>query len=442
MTFQRRKILTKRKTRTSLQGENRRLAIKMYGEGLGLGMTIQEIADMINDQLGLDCEKTTYYRAYFYDPRPWEEDEVVEEDAIENLERFSESKSEDDFLENVLDKKLEILASKEVSILEERKKLIRERAIVEERVKDYVDKSAVSDAIHRIYSEKVKPLFSVKSFVSSSSGVIPMYGFGDIHWGYTINDGKLVYNTGVAAGRLDAMFDYISKDIIENGYKEIYIADLADDIEGAALRTSQLLRIVESMTEQAKGYSDYLVKKIRNFAEKHKNIKITFIHIEEDNHSQLRLHNTNRDELPENLQLLITNHIRVYIEASHSFGHLTNLEYISASEVVLEFNRINMVVAHGHQYSKSDDILEKASKRHEIKAHVFLAGHWHQYSHKNRDVHRGVQESLIFLPAIVGDTDYSDRLFLSSRPGFSKIMIYDDEGYVTSRQILFSEKGE
>lgn len=428
-----------RKNRFSTSPENKENAFKLFAELLESGLTIREAAEETNDRLGLDFEKSTYHKAY---KRAQASLEAEEEIYLEEIQEEVEPSETPNivFDEERFESRLDMLARARLNLIEQRKMIVRERALLEEQIRDSSDKKAVADAIVRIWNKKAEPMLPKHISVNPGKNKIRIVGYGDVHWDYTIDNGTLYYNKKVAASRLDELFGHIDYLITSENLKEIYLADVADDIEGTALRASQLLRITESMTEQAKGYSKYLVEKIRWLAERHPNVQICFLHVSEDNHSQLRLHNTNRDELPENLQQLITSEIETFVNTAHSFDKLNNLTYIAAPEIVLSLGYINIVFAHGHQYSKNDNILEMASKRHEIKVHAFIAGHWHQYSHKNKDVYQGIQESLIFLPAVVGDTDYSERLFLSSRPGFAKITVDLDEMYITSEQVLFKRK--
>lgn len=230
-------------------------------------------------------------------------------------------------------------------------------------------------------------------------------------------------------GRLTAqeITDYINEELglecDESTYRKAY-------------KAAQLLRIVEAMTEQAIGYSTYLKKKLEQIAKEHPSVIIHFIHVSKDNHSELRLHGTSRDELPENLQMLICDKLNDFVETAHSFGALGNLDYTYGDEVVATINGLNVLFAHSHQYGKNDNILEQARKRHELDIHCFVGAHWHQYKHTNRDSYHGVQTSLIFVNPVVGDTDYSEKLFYSSRPGHTVIYVDGGRKCFTSKQVL------
>ncbi len=79
------------------------------------------------------------------------------------------------------------------------------------------------------------------------------------------------------------------------------------------------------------------------------------------------------------------------------------------------------------QYNRTDNILDKVRHKFDQMVHALIGAHWHSYSHKNRNVSQGSQESLIGVNSIVGDTDYSKSLHLSGRAGFVKATVHVDE---------------
>jgi len=438
--------LTIRKPRTTLKGENRQKAVELYGYCMDEGCTIQQAADCINKELGLDCEKSTYYRAYHYDSRPWEvsDTEMAEivEDVLEATDSSTEienpnptiSQSTIDRNENIIQRAARAMAE----LREERKRLVLERAIVEGYAKENATRSATVETMIRLWNIVFNP---IPEFVvlNVGSGRPPIYAYGDVHWGYRNKPDQTPYNPEIAAGRIEAIYRVISEQIIQYKLKEIFIIDLADDIEGSSLRVSQLMRITEDMTVQARDYSTFLSETLQKFAKKHSDVKITMLHVNDDNHSQLRTFNTKRNELEDSLQLLVTARIESDINMAHKYNDLLNLTYIQKSEFILEFDGATMLVSHGHKYSRSERLLENGSTRHDRHINYFLAGHWHSYSHKNKNMYRGVQESLIFAPAVTSDTDFSDHLFFSSMPGFLRLNVSKSGKYINSTQYLFEE---
>lgn len=388
-------------------------AIELYEQCMEEGLNSHQTCTIINEALGLNCTESTYRKLH----------------AASLAARIL---NEEDIADH--EDKLVTYTRRELRLKHQSKSLIRQRAVVDQNVRALGDKELMLSIAEKLFSAPAiaTQMLMVEHPVQNGWHA---FAYGDVHWGYTYQSDKIKYNKDIAAKRLDQIFQRIVQRTREAGYTDISILDAADDIEGSSLRVSQLMRIIEDMTAQAKGYADYLQSRLDWLSAQLPDVKITFYHVNRDNHAQLRLHNTSRDELDENLQILITNQLRVHIDTAHQFGGLKNLTYVAADEIVIDVNNEKLLLIHGHQYKRSDNILADAGKRHETKLHYAVIAHWHQYSHKNRDVQRGVQESIVFLPPVVGDTDYSDRLLLSGRPGFVELHI-TSEKYMTSRPIL------
>lgn len=325
-------------------------------------------------------------------------------------------------------------ASVEQSVgkIEERKRMNAVRSVVEQTAREYTEKSFMAEAVKAIWGKDLYREDDVQVFFKPSSKKTHGYAFGDTHWGYTNAHPKMTYNIDVARARLWEIANEIVKDVIANGYDEIFIADLGDQIEGSGLRISQLLRIVETMTQQAKGYSDTIISILKWMSKQLPDVKINCLMVSDDNHGQLRLFNTKRDELPDNLAVLITNAVKNAIDTAHEFGGMLNVRFETADEIVLSLGTaekpFNVCFAHSHQYGRGDDILHKATQRHGMNIHLFIGAHWHTLSIKSKNVVDGCQTGLIFVPPVVGDTDFGEKLFLSTLPGFLKLTI-DDRVY-------------
>lgn len=323
-----------------------------------------------------------------------------------------------------------------VGKIEERKRMNTVRSVVEQTAREYTEKSVVAETIANIWGKEPYHETEIQVFVQPKANEIHGYAFGDVHWGYTNNHPKMTYSAAIAEKRLWEIANKIIADTIRNDYKRIFIADLGDQIEGSALRVSQLLRIVETMTQQAKGYSDTFISILKWISKQLPDVEIQVLMVSDDNHGQLRLFNTKRDEMPDNLSVLITNAVKNTVDTAHEFGGMSNIEFITADEILVTVgNNFNIVFAHGHQYGRNEDILQKTAQRHDCTTHLMIAGHWHRYSIKYKNVIDGGQQAMVFLPSVVGDTDFSDQLFLSCYPGFAKITV-DLENRVTNAELI------
>jgi hypothetical protein len=316
------------------------------------------------------------------------------------------------------------IAKSSIGLRLERKVIQKERTIVDTMARELAEKTVVAEVMKSIWGKEPEHniLLDVarKTYLNEE---VRIYAFADVHWGYYCDLLNNKYNNEIATLRIREMFDKIIEEVLRKGYKEIYMADLGDQIEGEALRISQLVRITEGMTKQANNYASLMKKEYTRLAKELKDVKITLIQITDDNHSQLRLYGTGRNEMPENLSVMIGNEIKNMVDLAHEYDGMLNLDVIVGDEILVSFDGYNVVFAHGHQYGRKEDILASVEHRHQKRVHAFIAGHWHAFSVKYKNLLNGIQQVLIFLPAVVGDTDFAETLFLSGRPGFAKISI-------------------
>lgn len=379
-----------------------------YEKLLAVGVPITRIADLVNEKMGTDFAESSL-RGRYKDEKNKREGADIQDD-----EEYQ--------------KRLLRLAEADIKLMFNRKVIQKERSVVNGLLRESADKSVVTEAIVNLWGEEPLHKNSAKVDFNQRTDLHEYkygYSFGDVHYGYKSDLAKNPYNPEIAAHRVRWMFDRIIWDVQEYGYKEIFLVDHGDSIEGSALRVSQLLNIAEDMTKQASSYTDLFIEGIKTLSKSLPNVLINVMMISSDNHSELRLYNTKRGDLPENLQSMIAHDVNRSISDIQEFGGLNNITFTYADEIYATFGGEEnaIVFAHGHQYSRRENILEQVEHKHGKPVMAYIGGHWHSFSVKYKNVKNGVQQALIFLPPVVGDTDYSDSLFVSSLPGFCKIKI-------------------
>ncbi len=375
---------------------------EMYEKYLDEGQPISKIGYLVNEELGSDYPESSLRGRY-----------------IRQKEIYETEVDDEEY-----NKRLTTLAKSRLTLKTERKILGKERTIIDTLAREVSEKSVVAQVMLEQWGKEPEHNLLVDREVDIHGSTIEhIYAFADVHWGYVCDLMGNKYDPDVAQLRIRKMFDTIIEEVERKGYKKIYVADLGDQIEGEALRISQLIRISEGMTLQARNYANVMIAEYKRLAKKLRGVEITLLQITDDNHSQLRLYSTQRNEMPENLSLMIGNEIKNMIDTAHEFGGLENLNIILGDEILLSFGGYNVVLVHGHQYGRKEDVLHSVEQRHRNRVHTFIAGHWHQFSIKYKDVKDSGQQVLVFLPAVVGDTDFSEQLFVSGLPGFAKISI-------------------
>lgn len=378
------------------------LIYEKYEGYLNAGVPISQIAYYVNEEMGWDYPESSLRGRYT-------RMKAIHEHELDDVE---------------MNDRLYKIAKSSVALRLERKIINRERSVVDTLAREMSEKSVVAQVMMSLWGKEPEHNYLVDKEVEVSTiDETRIYAFADVHWGYVCDLLGNKYDNEIASLRIREMFDSIIEETLRKGYKEIYVADLGDQIEGEALRVSQLVRISEGMTKQASNYATLMKGEYKRLAKMLRDVKITVLQITDDNHSQLRLYGTGRNEMPENLSMMLGNDIKNMVDTAHEFGGMENLDVIVGDEILMSFNDYNVVFAHGHQYKRNEDVLHSVEQRHQKRVHAFVAGHWHQFSVKYKNYTHGGQQVLIFLPAVVGDTDFSESLFLSGRPGFAKISI-------------------
>ena len=372
-----------------------------YEEYLNKGTPISHIATYLNEEWGTEFAESSMRGRYT------------------QLKQIYENQSDDEDAQ----KRLYQLAKSSLKVKEERKIINKQRTLVDQTVREYAEKSLIGEIMLNAWGMSKEHNAVYTTEVESKGREEIFYSYADVHYDYNCDLPENIYNPLEAQARLWKFAKWLVNDVRENGYTSIHITDLGDMIEGTSLRISQLVRITMAMTEQARDYADIILTIIKYLSRELEDVKITYHMVSSDNHSQLRLFSTKRDEMPEVLALLITNEIKNAVLFAHNHGGLENITFDHGDEILIMLDGYNVVLAHGHQYGRNENILHSVEQRHQVPVHLFIAGHWHQFSIKYNNVKDGGQQTLIFLPSVVGDTDFSERLFLSCYPGFCKITI-------------------
>jgi len=162
----------------------------------------------------------------------------------------------------------------------------------------------------------------------------------------------------------------------EYGFNEIVLCELGDTIDGASLRTSQLMALRKGMVHQAMDIAKYYVE-LLNAITRDLKIKVKFLIVESSNHTQLRQLGTGRSELPmEDLMVMISELIQVGVKDN------PNVELISAPVIMTKINNISYIMEHGHDASK-DDYFQKVESYYNKQFQYAYMGHWHNYNSKD-----------------------------------------------------------
>lgn len=373
-----------------------------YEEMRGEGFKWQTCADLFNDRYDTDYAESSLRTRY------------------QQYKLMIDNGQDVDY-----EKELLKMEQKQIKLELENKKLLRRKGVFNGILGELKDRELVKEIFMERWDEEsdIDSHFSDKRVTHVRTKGVPTYAFGDVHLGFKYQGNGLAnYDVPEAIKRVKNVMASIVADVKINKYKEILIVDLADQIEGSALRISQLARIAEDMSDQAKIYEDLIDACLEFLVEQLPDVKIHFHMISEDNHSDLRLFKTGRGDLTDNFSKLIANNVAKIVSLHQRYGGFQNVVFTHSPILVQETDTLPTVFAHGHQFSKKPSTMhENASTDVGRPIGTLVVGHWHNFSHTTLNYFNGAQQMVITAPSIVGDTDFAERLHLSNIPGFLKI---------------------
>ena len=365
------------------------------------GHTFQAIADMFNHTYGVDFAESSLRTRYQNYAKGLQDPDMDYEKELIKLE-VQKSKVE-------LDKKI----------------VQRKRQAVNSDLNEIKDKQLTA----MVFAEAFKDAEGFEAYEYKEIEVLtikgtkdPIYAGSDVHMGYEDRANDL-YGTEEARDRLMTMAKTIIEDVRASGVKEFTLIEGGDQIEGRALRVSQLERTAEHMGEQAKLFMITYMDVIKLMSKELPDVMINFKFVSEDNHSDLRLFKTGRGDLQDNLSVVIANGIAMAVQTAQEYDGLLNVDFEFGAEILIEgIHTLPMLIAHGHQYKADPKAMHaQAEQRHDRKIGVMIVGHWHNYKHTTLEYTQGTQQAVVHLPALVGETDFGKRIFRRNLPGFLRI---------------------
>ena len=311
------------------------------------------------------------------------------------------------------------MAKKSQAIRTSAKMLGFERSINNEMIRDI--------SLHKTFTQQV--IDAIKNLPTELDFVkrIPVYGerhhiftTADFHY-----DGDRSYLEA-----LNAVYEVVTAQIREENITHIHLMEFGDIVEGASLRTSQLMAVKSGMVNQtievAQAYIELLTKLSQL-------VSITFYSVDSSNHTQLRNLGTKQNQLvEEDLMLVFNQMVRIA---------LPNLDMITGDDIYTKIAGFNMFITHGHLIKNKDKFTEKISNDRNILIDYSFAGHFHHA--REIDLHKAVSplgnydKRAFFVPALnTKESSYENVYNMSSQAGVGYYVFEENKGHVLSRKLV------
>ena len=313
-----------------------------------------------------------------------------------------------------------LLAQEKQKVRILKKELSIERQINNEQIKYLTEHKMITDArketkqVNHVLNGHIEHISMLKSWY--------LYALGDFH-----------YNGDVSTlSVLSSVRNEMIRHIKENKLKEIIVVELGDVIEGATLRTSQLMAIKSGMVQQtievAHAYKQMLEEVISAT-----NVELTMYSVTSSNHTQLRNLGTKRNELPDEDMMLVFNDILKQTKGIFKF--------VEGDEIVSKINGYNFYFSHGHTVKNKEGHIQKIGARLGEVIDFGLFGHYHHLRstdlHKRSNNERLYDSRVFYNPSLAKqETQYEKDLNVSSCAGFGIYEFNNKHGNIGVKKVI------
>lgn len=250
---------------------------------------------------------------------------------------------------------------------------------------------------------------------------------------YIVTTTDFHYNGDVSTlNRLNAVRNEIIRVIEDNNLDELVLVELGDVIEGASLRTSQLMGIKSGMVNQTLQIAHAYKQMIESIIEE-TNVDLTMISVTSSNHTQLRTLGTKRNELPDEDLMLVFNDVIKQSEGLYKF--------IEGDEICVDIYNYSFYFAHGHTVRNKEGHLEKVGGRLNKRIDFGFFGHYHHQ--RSIDLYKRVVDNRVYdmrvfyVPALYNvESQYEKDLNVSSCSGIGVYKFNDVNGNISSGKVV------
>lgn len=303
-----------------------------------------------------------------------------------------------------------------------RKELGIERSINNEQVRAIAlhktFTNQVVEAIQNRYTGFNIDFKSNKSFLNTLDTTnAHIFTMSDFHYDGDLDCLKVI-NT--ATGQILSVIE-------EKKLDHIYLVELGDTIDGASLRTSQLMAIKKGMVAQVMDVADAYIKMLRELSNV---VTVTFISVDSSNHTQIRNLGTKQNQLVEEDLMVIFNKM---IELA-----LPDLNFIHEKEVLVEIGGFMCYFAHGHLVKNKDKYIENLQADMGVEIDFGFFGNFHHQ--RSIDLHSSYlgtyDKRAFFVPALSKEySQYEKDKNLSSVAGVGYYVLQNEYGQIEERKL-------
>ena len=391
-------------------GENENAYIYRICERKDAIGTWQDVADILNIELGHDWNESTYRKKY----------SAFNQMLEDNKERFTEPNEQVETLEKLRDdiqkERYKLQATKleksRMDRIESRFELFYENI---EKAKEYLEmpKLYVGDPVFRPNKEYLLLM-------------------GDEHFGAKFKTDKNEYSTEIFEQRLNRLLTETADYVKLNGITKLKICSLGDSLQGQIHLTDIKLNeipVVEALVQYSRLIANFL-NELSAYC------VVDYYHVGEANHTQTRPLGTKANELAyEDLEKVIgayisdlltnNNRVNVHIDAERDYTMFKICDF-------------NCCALHGHQIKNRQNAIKDLSNQYRTMLDYVFLGHYHSQADYivGDDKHHNLE--CVVAGSIVGSDPYAEGLYLSSKAS-AQILEFDPiYGHTGTKTIILN----
>lgn len=369
------------------------------GKDTGLyDLTWQEVAEILNSELGYDYTESKYRKEYQAMQRGI--DMMVNKKAT--LEEMAEEIK-------LLKMELEIERKKKQTEAVFYNRVLRESARQEmlyERVAEAIKKAEL----------KVPDFRPLETQQANEEWLL---GFADVHAYKYFESITNKYNKEILEDRMSKLLGEVIHQIKHNKISRLTVLNGSDTLEGI-IRNSQLQSLELGLIDTVIEFQRWLLEWLNRLSEY---VEIRYIHLISANHSQIRPLNSKADQFPkEDLEKIIANYIYDMCKSN------PRIEVIVPENDFVLFNiaGYNVIAHHGHRIKDAGKYIDKMSRKLRVFIDYGIFAHLHHEAIITHDEGIDNDCEIIRLPSIIGTDTYADKLLKGSKA--SAILLKFEEG--------------
>lgn len=369
------------------------------GKDTGLyDLTWQEVADILNTELGYDYTESKYRKEYQAMQRGI--DMMVNKKAT--LEEMAEEIK-------LLKMELEIERKKKQTETVFYNRILRENARQEmlyERVASAINKAELK-------VPNFKPLEPQKQDEEW------LLGFSDIHAYKYFESITNKYNKEILEDRMNKLLGEVIHQIKHNNIRKLTILNGGDNLEGI-IRNSQLQSLEIGLIDTVIEFQRWLLEWLNRLSEY---VEIRYIHLISSNHSQIRPLGSKADQFPkEDLEKVIANYIHDMCKNN------PRIEVVIPENnfVLFDMAGYNVIAHHGHRIKDVGKYIDKMSRKLRVFIDYGIFGHLHHEAIITHDEGTDNDCEIIKLPSIIGADIYADQILKGAKA--SAILLKFEKG--------------